>query len=382
MKKENIFWIAGENSGDLHSSIVLKKLKEMGKEYNHIGIGGHLMQTEGFTPLFSFKRFAVMGFWEVLKHLRFFMKVEKEIRDILTNIKPSLVVLVDYPGFNLRIAQMAYDMDIPVLYYICPQFWAWHHSRVDKLKAFTNNVAAILPFETELLDIHRVTSQYVGHPIAEEIKIETDKEQFAQIFGLDLEKKWIGFIPGSRDAEITKLLPEFMKALKKFDENEYCFLISKAHTIHGDLFWRYIPKRANIFIIDGYTYEMMKYCEIMAVTSGTATLEAAFIGTPFVIAYKTSFISYYIAKNLVKIKRIGLPNIILEQDLVPELIQEKANGDLIYKTMEYYLANPEKLDEMRSELLKVRELLSEKTTSTEVANMIIKMIDEQNSIQD
>lgn len=379
MSKEtkNIFWVAGENSGDLHASIVLKALNERGGDYRHTGIGGHRMQAEGFIPLFPFGKFALMGFWEVLNSLPFIWRVEKEIKRMFEENRPDLVVLVDYPGFNLRLARIAYDMDIPVLYFICPQFWAWRHGRVKQLRANTNFVASILPFEKELLDIHRVNSEYVGHPIAEEISIEIDREKFAETFGLDSGKKWLGFMPGSRDSEIGKMLPELVKATKRFDADEYEFLISKSHTVNTELFFSLIPEviKNRITIIDGYIYEMIKYSHLMAVTSGTATLEAAYLETPMIIVYKSSWISYSIAKKLVRVKQIGLPNIILEQDLLPELIQDEVTAENIHRTMQNILEDEEEYDKIKSNLKQIRELLSERSASLEVATKIEQIVE-------
>ena len=202
-----IFWIAGENSGDLHASYVMKELQDYG--FNHVGIGGYQMQKRGLQVLFPFNRFNVMGFWEVLKHLRFFAKVEKFIKEYLKKNKPELVILVDYPGMNLRIAKIASELNIPVFYYICPQFWAWKHHRVKQLADYTNQVACILPFEPDLLYIHQVNSEYVGSPIVEEINIKMSKEEFGKATRLDSNKKWLSFFPGSRIDEVNKLLPIF-----------------------------------------------------------------------------------------------------------------------------------------------------------------------------
>ncbi len=378
-KEKNIFWVAGENSGDLHASMVIKALNERGNNYHHLGIGGHRMQAHGFKSMFPFQKFSIMGFLEVVQSLPFIWRVEQKIYKILENIKPDLVVLVDYPGFNLRLARRAYDLDIPVLYFICPQFWAWRHSRVKQLKENTNFVASILPFEKESLDIHRVTSAYVGHPIAEEIKIEVDREQFARTFGLDPDKEWIGFMPGSRDSEIIKMLPAFIDAIKRFRTDEFQFLVSKAHTVNHELFMSYFPENIlkRVFLIDGYMYEMIKYSRFMVVTSGTATLETAYIGTPFIIVYKSSRLSYSIARRLVRIKRIGLPNIILENDIVPELIQDEVTGENIYTRILEFLNNREEYEKMAAELARVREMLSEKKASQEVASIIEEMVNEE-----
>ncbi len=362
----------------MHAAGVIKELNSRGFYARHYGIGGYKMQAEGFEALFPFKRFSVMGFLEVLKHIKFFWQVEKAIKkEFLTN-KPDLVVLVDYPGMNMRIAKMADSLEIPVLYYICPQFWAWKHRRVFQLEKYTTHVATIFPFEKEILDMHSIRNNYVGHPIAEEIKLEVSKEEFSGTFGLDMKKKWLAFFPGSRNMEIKKMLPVYLKAAKMFNPREFCFLFSKTSTVSTSLYENLIKESGitNYKIIDGYNYELMKYAYFLVVTSGTATLEAAYLGTPFIICYKISKISFAIGKRLVKIKRIGLPNIVLEKDLIPELIQDEANPSNIYGQIRTFLDEPSKYAYIQDELSRIKQMLGTKSASREVANIIVRLIKE------
>ncbi len=382
LDKKKIFWIAGERSGDLHASNVMKALKNSLYDYYHLGIGGPLMQKQGLKPLFPFNRFAVMGFIEVVKHLKFFFKVEKRIREEFESSPPNLVVLVDYPGFNMRIAKMADNLGIPVLYYISPQFWAWKHNRVHDLKDYTRHVAVILPFEKELLDIHRVNCTYVGHPIAEEISIDNTREQFARSHNLDMNKKWLGFFPGSREIEVHKMLPPFLKAIKLFDPNEYEFLISTTSNITTETYL-HMTRQANLrnfHLIEKGNYSMMAHCDFLVVTSGTATIETAFIGTPFIIVYKTSRLSYELGKRLVKIKRIGLPNIILEDDVIPELIQGDVNGKNIHDNIMRFLDDDMLYREMQGRLREIHKLLGEKEASVETAGIILKLLQDRSWI--
>ncbi len=376
---KSIMWIAGENSGDLHSSMILKELKRRGKNYRSYGVGGFRMQSEGFEALFPFKKFNVMGFVEVIKDIFFFGKVQRKLIKIFENNPPDLLILVDYPGFNLRLAKKAYEYSFPILYYICPQFWAWKHNRVHQLKENTNFVSCILPFEEELLSIHQIHSKYVGHPIAEEIEFLSDKNHFADFFQLDKSKKWLGFFPGSRDMEISRILPEYLESIKHFDSGKYEFLISKSHTVNDKLFREIIKKSKvkNIKIIDGYNYDMMNLCDFLTITSGTATLEAAMIGTPFVIVYKTSPISYFIGSKIVKIKYIGLPNLIADKLMVPELIQSEANGKNIASNIKNYLQDSSLYEKTQTELSKISHLLGDKSASKEMADIIEDLLDEK-----
>lgn len=373
---KKIFWLAGENSGDLHASLVMHKLNEEIPYIRHFGIGGNRMRAEGLQQIFSFERFAVMGFVEVVKHLAFFMKVEKTIKDMLKKEKPDLVILVDYPGLNLRIAKIADDEKIDVLYFIAPQFWAWKHKRVFKLREHTRYVACILPFEEELLGIHNIKSSYVGHPIAEEISYELDRNAFARFYGLNPDKHWLGFFPGSRNNEVRTLLPIYLKTIERFDPNQYVFLFSKSRSVSHQLYTELIDRYAltRPYIIDGYNYEMMKYCVFLTVKSGTTTLEAAYIGTPLVIVYVANRLSYEIGKRYVKLDKIGLPNIILEKKVVPELIQDEVTPQNISEQIKLHLSDQKLYESVKTELRKIHNLLGEKNTSKEVVKIIREML--------
>ncbi|MBC8416611.1 MAG: lipid-A-disaccharide synthase [Candidatus Cloacimonetes bacterium] len=376
MSNKRIFWIAGENSGDLHASIVLKELKKRELQIDNFGIGGSKMEAYDFKPVFPFQRFSVMGFIEVVKHLSFFLKVEKKIKEIFSTTPPDLVVVVDYPGLNMRIAKMASKMNIPVLYFICPQFWAWKYNRIFKLKKYTDHIAYILPFEEKYFQKHLIKATYVGHPIAEEIEVKLSRDEMAKNNSLAQDKKWIGFLPGSRNLEIKKMLPEYLKAIKKFDHSKYEFLISKAPTVSDKLMKKMIGVSGvtNIKTIEHQNYEMMKHCDLLVVTSGTATIETAYTGTPFIIVYKTSKSSYELGKRFIKIGRIGLPNIVLDKDIIPELIQDEASGERIYDMAMSILDSPEEYDRITSELKNLHEVLGSRSTSVETANIIERML--------
>jgi lipid-A-disaccharide synthase len=373
---KRVFWIAGENSGDLHASLVIREMLKRHPEIEHYGIGGLCMEEAGFKPLVPFDRFAVMGFVEVAKHLPFFLNMEKKIEDWFKEEPPSLVVLVDYPGFNMRIAQKAALFGIPVLYYICPQFWAWKSHRVENLRLYTKHVASILPFEIKLLKNAGVTCSYVGHPIAEEIKITQSKEEFAQKYKLDPSKKWLGFFPGSRVNEVKRLLPVFMQTMDLYLSQKYEFLVSKAFSVPDSVFEQVLSSYPTVkpHMIKGDTYSMMKHCDFLSITSGTATLEAAYIGTPFLIVYIAQRVSYELGKRFVKIKRIGLPNIILNRDLAPELIQDDANPQNIRNNIDKILGNQEKYESFAEALSQIHDILGKKSASKNTADIIEQFV--------
>lgn len=377
MQKEiKIFWLAGEQSGDLHCELIMKALASEGNKYIHTGIGGPKMQAMGLKPLYPFERFAVMGFVEVLKHLPFFIKVERGIRKHFEDIKPDIAILADYPGLNLRIAHLADEYRIPVLYYICPQFWAWKHERVFKIKASVKHTACILPFEEELLNIHNITNSFVGHPIVEEIEYHLERDHFAKFFKLNENKRWIGFFPGSRNTEIKRMLPVFLKAAKEWDKKEYEILISKSHSVSHSAFMEIVESLnlPNLHIIDGYGYDMMRHCEALACTSGTVTLESAYVGTPAVICYKANYLSYLIGKHFIRVPYIGLPNIILNKKLLPELVQNDVNPNRINRELRALLKDGERHSETKEELKKIKVLLSSRRPSVEIPKIIDKLL--------
>lgn len=371
MKK--IFWIAGEKSGDLHASDVLHKLNKLGNFYNY-GVGGGLMEEAGFHSLFEFSRFNVMGFVEVIKHLGFFLKVEKEIKEILIRDKPDLVVLVDYPGLNLRVAKIAKQLGIKVLYYICPQFWAWKHKRVFKIRKYTDVVCCINPFEAPLLDEYEIPNEYVGHPVAEQIKVELTKEQFAEAFKLDVNKEWIGLFPGSREMEIKHHLPIFLQLAEANPEREYLISIIDKSMLQK---LKQEERHANIQFINGYNYEIMKHSDFVVAKSGTTTLETTLFATPFVIVYKANPLTVMIAKKIARTRFIGLPNLIADKLIVTELIQEDVTADNITAEINKFLTDKTSRDSFIAVLSKIKSLLGDKSASSNCAQQIYKMVNNE-----
>ena len=372
----HLFWLAGENSGDLHASLVMKSLNAALPGLRHSGIGGPRMRAEGLEPLFPFARFNLMGFSEVLSQLPFFWRVERGLKAFFRKDPPDLAILVDYPGFNLRVARLADDLRVPVLYFICPQFWAWKHGRVFKLRENVRHVACILPFEPEMLEMHSVTATYVGHPIAEEIGFELDRAGFARFYGLDPAQRWIGFLPGSRDSVVRRMLPVYLEAARTLAAQGYQILVSQALTVSRGLFAE-LCERARVpglKVIDGYRYELMRFSEILISTSGTSTLEAAWIGTPQLICYKASPLSYAIGRRLVRVKRVGLPNIVLDQDLLPELIQSECRPDTIVRAALELLNDPARRRAVAAELTRLRGILAEPRTSVEMLRLVKQLL--------
>ncbi|MCD6102219.1 MAG: lipid-A-disaccharide synthase [Candidatus Cloacimonetes bacterium] len=376
---KNIFILAGERSADIHTSEFLKQIQKLDSKIKFWGIGGPKMQNLEFESIFPFERFSVIGFAEILKHLAFFYQVINKIKKEFIKRKPNLVMLVDYPGLNLRIAKIAKNLKIPVLYYISPQVWAWKKKRIYKIKRYTDKIAVIFPFEKELYEQIGANVEFVGHPISEEITFQLTKKEFAQKYKLDESKKWLAFIPGSRDVEIKRILPEMVKTiqkLKKRENNNYEFLISLADTVSKKHFYQIIEPIKNYISIIDEIYELMKYCDLVISKSGTSTLETGYIGTPMIVVYKTSFLSYLIAKHFVNIDMIALPNIVAGKKIVPELIQKEVNPTNIINNIDLILNDKKNYKKIKKELSILHEKFGNKKASRNVARIAFSIINE------
>lgn len=376
---KNIFILAGERSADIHTSEFLKQIHKRDSKIKFWGIGGSKMQNLEFESIFPFERFSVIGFAEILKHLPFFYQVINKIKKEFIKRKPNLVILVDYPGLNLRIAKIAKNLKIPVLYYISPQVWAWKKKRIYKIKRHTDKIAVIFPFEKELYEQIGANVEFVGHPITEEIAFQLSKKEFVQKYKLNESKKWLAFIPGSRDVEIKRILPEMVKTiqkLKKRENDNYEFLISLADTVSKKHFYQIIEPIKNYISIIDEIYELMKYSDLVISKSGTSTLETGYIGTPMIVVYKTSFLSYLIAKHFVNIDMIALPNIVAGKKIVPELIQEEVNPTNIINNIDLILNDKKNYKKIKKELSILHEKFGNKKASRNVARIAFSIINE------
>jgi lipid-A-disaccharide synthase len=364
-----IYIIAGEASGDLHASGLIRELKNNIPLLKLRGWGGDLMKAEGAEIVKHYRDLAFMGFTEVVLNLRTILKNIDFCKKDILNFKPDAVVLVDYPGFNLRIAEFAYEHKIPVYYYISPQVWAWKSSRVKKIREVVKRMFVILPFEKEFYRRFDYNVDYVGHPlpdvIANKKKNISDRNTFIRKYGLN-EKKIIALLPGSRKQEIETMLPLMLTVKDKFPD--YQFVIAAAPS-QNESFYHHIIKRNNVSIIEDATYEMLNYSEAALVTSGTATLETALMNVPEVVCYRGGRISYMIAKSLVKIKFISLVNLIMDKEVVKELIQSDLNTDSLTRELKKIL-NPE----TRRKIFEDYRILQEKLNTGGAAARTAQMI--------
>jgi len=365
---------AGEASGDLHASNLMKALKEVDVQAEFRYIGGDLMQEQGGTLVRHFKDTAYMGFLDVFIHLPSILKNIKFVKEDILTYKPDVVILVDYPGFNLRIAEFAHHAGFKVYYYISPKIWAWKQSRVHKIKAFIDKMFIIFPFERDFYKKHDYEVEYVGNPIMDAVDtVKSDSSEFKKNYNLN-DKKIIALLPGSRKQEIKHNFPVMLKVARKFPD--YQFVVAAAPSLEKTTFTKFI-KDEDVKLIYNQTYEILKQSEAAVVTSGTATLETAILNIPELVCYKGEHLSYQIAKRLVKVDYISLVNLVMQKEVIKEFIQYDMTIENISRELKLILKDTVYRNTMLSEFENLRSILGGKGASKRTAEIIFKSLQEK-----
>ena len=377
MKKLKLMIIAGETSGDLQAASLLKSLKSINPSIEAFGMGGKKMSSEGVEIIYDITNLAVVGFFEVLKHLGTFKKIFEKLAGLLETRKPDAVILVDYPGFNLRFAKTAKEKNIPVIYYISPQIWAWGENRIHEIKKCVDKMIVVFGFEESIYKEAGVKVNFVGHPFLDIVKPVWKKDETIKTSHLRHDSIKIALMPGSRKKEIEKHLPSMLGACEiiknKIPNTE--FIISKIKELDQDLYNKIIKHSAiKPHSLDNKPYEVMDIADLVIVSSGSATLEIAIMEKPMVIIYKTSFLTWLLAKNLIKIPDIGLVNIVAGQRIVPELTQFNATPKNIAKEALDILNDHKRIHEIKEALRKVKSKLGETGASSRAAHAIHKFL--------
>jgi lipid-A-disaccharide synthase len=373
----DILIIAGEASGDTLGAGLVSEFAKIKPGHDFFGFGGDKMTAVGVESIYHIKDLAIFGFWEVVKNIRFIKKVERDLLAEVDRRKPSLAILIDYPGFNLRLAPKLRQRGIKVFYYISPQIWAWGAKRIHKIKTNVDFMAVIFEFEKELYDKAGVPVRWVGHPLLDVIKIESTPEQFREQAGLQNDDTMIGLFPGSRAQEIKRILPEMLAALEfiAIGYPDVNGIIGAAPAIDDSFYEQIIAKsKIKVRLHRGSNYDLMAHAKVNLVCSGTATLECAVIGTPFVVVYKTSPITYYIARNLIRIPVIGMVNVVAGHKIVPELIQGDCNAQNMAAYILNYLNDPNYYAEIKNSLAGIRPKLGESGASRRAAEAAVELL--------
>ncbi len=357
-----LYIVTGEPSGDLHAANLAHELKIYNSILKIRAWGGDRLIAEGVGLAKNIKDTAFMGFWDVLKNLRAIKSNLDFCKKDILNFKPDAIILVDYPGFNLKIAQFAQQQEIKVFYYISPKVWAWNKSRVSKIKKYVDELLVVFPFEVDFYQKNGMKATYVGNPLLDEIA----KGNFE--FTYHIEKPIIALLPGSRKQEIERILPQMLMVVNDFPTHQ--FVIAATNSFSKAYYQSFI-KEKNVSLVFDETYGLLYNATAALVTSGTATLETALFNVPQVVCYKTNWLTYVLAKNLIKIKYLSLVNILIDKLVVKELIQSDLNQNTLKQELELVLYKNENI------LLaykKLKELLNKKGASKNAAKFITDSI--------
>lgn len=362
--------IAGETSGDLHASNLIAELKKHDSQAKIRAWGGDKMQEQGAEIVKHCRDLAFMGFVEVLFNLRTILRNVDFCKKDIMSFNPEAIILIDYPGFNMKIAKFAHQKGFKVFYYISPQIWAWKKRRVFSIKKYVDKMIVILPFEKPFYEKYQVDVSYVGHPLLDEFsKIEWESDENFRKKNDLLDNKIIALLPGSRKQEIKLMLHEMLKVIPNFPD--YQFIIAGAPSI-GEDFYKTIIGKSNVKLIQNQTYNLVRHAHAALVTSGTATLETALLETPEVVCYKGNCISYHIAKRLIHVNYISLVNLIMNREVVKELIQNDLNTKNITNELSLILTNSQKTEQLKSDYQDLKTILGASGASSKAADVIIK----------
>lgn len=366
--------IAGEASGDLHGSNLMKGLKAEDQAADFRIWGGDLMEAQGGQLVKHYRDLAFMGFWEVLKNIRTILgNIKMCKRDILT-YQPDVLILIDYPGFNLRIAKWAKSQGIRVFYYISPQIWAWHSSRVHGIKASVDRMFVILPFERDFYAKYDYEVDFVGHPLMDVVDAFEAPTDFKTRYQLS-DRPIIALLPGSRKQEIERLLNVMLSVVPDFPDHQ--FIIAGAPSQEQE-FYEHVIQEAplpadtsqRVHFVQNETYALLQYAEAALVTSGTATLETALFEVPQVVCYKGSPLSYYIARQVVNVDYISLVNLIADREIVTELIQEDCNAKRLHQELSA-LINGSRRQQMKKDYAELKSAIGRGGASRKAARLMV-----------
>ena len=363
--------ISGEASGDLHGSNLIKQLKQLDTDANIRCWGGDMMQAAGATLMKHYKELAFMGFAEVVKNLPTILKNISFCKEDIKAFSPDILVLIDYPGFNLRIADWGKQQGYKIVYYISPQVWAWKANRVKKMKLCIDKMLVILPFEKDYFkNTWNWDVEYVGHPLVEVVDNYIKKNSLNTS---NNSSPIVALLPGSRKQEIEKKLPVMLAVSKSFPK--YQFVVAKAPGQDDSFYEPFLSPYKNVSAVSNDTYGLLMKAKVALVTSGTATLETALFAVPEVVCYKGSNISYQIGKRLIKIKFISLVNLIMDKLVVKELIQNEMTTENLVKELSVLLSDSTKQQQLKTDYAALKSLLSEKeNASAKAARSIYEFV--------
>ncbi len=373
-----VFVIAGEASGDLHGSNLIRAIKARLPEARFVGVGGLRMQEAGLEVLFPISDLAVVGAVEVISHIRPILRAFNLITDWLRNERPDLLIVIDYPDFNLRVASRAKKLSIPIFYYISPQVWAWRQGRVKKLRHLVDRMAVILPFEKDFFRSHGMDVDFVGHPLLDVVRVCISRDEFCKEIGLDPDRALIGLVPGSRRGEVSRLFPLMLEAAERISKvrQDVQFVVPLAPSLGPEVLK--LDRKSSdypvIRVVKGQTYDAIAASDLIIAASGTVTLEAGILTTPMIVTYRLSPITYFLARYLIKVPFASLINLVSGYRLVPELLQWDATPERLSAEALSLLRDSKKREDMIEGLKKIKGLLGGHGAAERAADIAVGLI--------
>lgn len=370
---------AGEASGDIHAAAVTAAIKKLDSSAEVFGMGGDALREAGGEVLWDIKDHGVMGFVEVIRKLPDLFRLRSAFARVMDERKPDCLVVVDYPGFNMKLAKLAHDKGIPVVSYIAPSAWAWNKGRAKNVAKIVDKVACIFPFEYDVYKEAGAPVEFVGHPLLDIVHPKMQRSEAKQWAGKQPGKKLVLIMPGSRLMEIEKMLPTLLAGAKLLKEQmpDVQFAMPRAGTIPLALLQEKITAAGlDVKITEGHNYDLFSVADLALATSGTVTLEAALCGLPSVIVYRTSALNAFIARLVINIPNIGLPNIVAGRTILPELLQEDFTPQKLAQTAKELLA-PERQEALKKDLAYMKQRLGEPGAVGRVAQLILKIAEEK-----
>jgi len=374
VKLDSILIVAGEVSGDIQGGKLVAELKDLSPGIKITGIGGDNMKAAGVDLLHHVREMSFLGFSEVVKHLPFIRRVLNELTRWIEINHPSAVVLIDYPGFNLKLAQRAKKLGCKVIYYISPQIWAWGKNRIKKIARFVDLMIVVFPFEEKLYKDHGVNVEFVGHPMLEGLGNTSTKEEFIKKHKLVEGKTLIGLLPGSRLQEVERLYPTMLEAVEimRSSSPDLQSVTSLSPALYKAVYSSIEQGKYTVHSTE--THDVMKHSDLLFVASGSATLESAFFGTPLIIVYKLSPFSWLLGNLLVNLNSIGLVNIVAGEKIAPEILQSELTGSRLAEEALSIITDEKISSAMSDKLSGVKKLLGEPGASMKAAKSILQNI--------
>ena len=377
---KKVLIIAGEASSDSHAASLVKAINEISPDISFFGIGGEDMQNAGVNVIHNIVNLAVIGPIDVIKHYNKLRNIYYNLCNLTEKDRPDCAILIDYPGFNLKIAKSLKEQGIPIIYYISPQIWAWGSGRIKNMKQRVDKMLVLFKFEESLYRQEKIDVSFVGHPLLDTVKQTKGKDELISGFGLNPKKTTIGILPGSRDNEVIRILPIMIKAAESIQDmmgvDNAQFLLPVAKTLKKD-FVRNILKetKLDIKLIEDDTYNAISLCKVAMVASGTATLETALLGVPMVIVYKVNMFTYLIIRSVIKIPYIGMVNVISQEKIIPEFIQYDAKPKLIAEYLVNLIKDEGRWQKTKERLLGIKSKLGSPGASMRAAKEVVGFLD-------